>query len=75
METYVSRSGKKSGVTGYELGDTHIAVQFVKGTRYKYSYDSAGEDVIEHMKKLAINQEGLSTYIAQNEPRFESKFI
>jgi hypothetical protein len=71
MQSYVSRSGKKSGVTAYEIGDDYIIVRFGNEGIYKYSYASAGPQVVETLKALAINSEGLSTYISRHDPPFE----
>lgn len=71
MTPYSSRSGKKSGVTAYEIGLDFIIVQFNNSKNYKYTYRSAGSSIIETMKSLALAQQGLSTFIAQNRPGFE----
>ena len=71
MIPYKSRSGKKSGVTAYSIGNDFIVVQFKDSEAYKYTYNSAGRSTIERMKSHAINQLGLSTFIAQNKPNFE----
>jgi AraC-like DNA-binding protein len=71
MTPYSSTSGKKSGVTAYSLGHDFIIVEFENFKRYKYSYRTAGKRVVDHMKALALASEGLSTFIAQNEPGFE----
>jgi hypothetical protein len=71
MRLYKSRSGKESGITAYESGDTFIKVRFNNGDIYTYSYNSASKVVIETMKRLAENQEGLSTYISQHKLGFE----
>ena len=68
---YTSRSGKKSGVTGFYIERNFIIVCFIEGSVYTYSYNSAGQHVVEEMKLLALDSEGLSTYIAQNKPRYE----
>jgi hypothetical protein len=71
FNTYKSNSGKLSGVTGYILGKDHIVVRF-RGTEiYVYSYASAGKETIEEMKRLAMKQNGLSTFISQNDPPYE----
>lgn len=72
MEPYSSTSGKKSGVTGYEIGDDFIIVQFYGG-QYKYSYRSCGVNATKTMKGLAFASNGLSTFIAQNKPDYEWK--
>lgn len=53
-----------SGVQEYELGDDYIKVQF-KGTSkiYTYSYQKAGKENVEIMKKLAPNGTGLNSFI------------
>lgn len=71
MSPYSSKSGKKSGVTAYRSGTDFIAVQFNGKEVYTYTYRSAGRAAIETMKKLASEQKGLSTYIAQQNPAFE----
>jgi hypothetical protein len=71
MRPYKSKSGKSSGVTGYISGKDHIIVQFNYSSNYKYSYKSAGRDVVETMKKLASAMQGLSTYISQHNPGYE----
>ncbi len=64
-----------SGVTGYELHDESIRVEFNHDAVYEYTYASAGERIIEKMKKLAVAGKGLSTYISQTvRERFERKF-
>lgn len=71
MKSYVSKSGKSSGVSGYQIGDKKISVRFVNGDIYTYSYISAGKRAVEKMKVLALASEGLSTFIAQQQPAFE----
>jgi hypothetical protein len=73
MKTYKSKSGKKSGVIGYEIGNDFIKVKFSNRTQYLYSYLSAGISAVEIMKKLAVYSEGLSTFISQNKPSFEKE--
>lgn len=72
MTPYSSTSGKQSGVIAYEIGTDHIIVQF-KGGNYKYSYRSCGKDATETMKKHALASNGLSTFIAQEQPPYEWK--
>jgi len=71
MIPYHSRSHKKSGVIGYLITNTSIKVEFSNGTVYTYSYKSAGKKTIEEMKTLALKSQGLSTYISQNNPKFQ----
>lgn len=52
-----------SGVLGYEIESDKIIVEFKGNTVYLYTYTSAGIEHIENMKKLAINGDGLNSYI------------
>lgn len=70
MESYRSRSGKPSGVTGYEIGENYITVSFINSSIYKYTYTSAGSSAVERMKRLAKAQLGLNTYISQYKPSY-----
>lgn len=65
MTPYKSKSGKKSGVSAYEIGDDFIKVK-IGEKLYKYTYLKNKPPIIEHMKLLAIDSLGLSTYIARN---------
>ncbi|HEX8515930.1 MAG TPA: hypothetical protein VF868_07005 [Bacteroidia bacterium] len=74
MEQYKKSNSGTSGVEFYEIEKEHIIVQFVDGSIYKYSYESAGESAIEHMKELAIAGKGLTTYINQYvKDKYEAK--
>ena len=73
LENYITSSGRLYGVTGYKIGDDFIIIKTMGGTIYKYSYKSAGSRTVEAMKKLATNQEGLTSFIGRNKPHYESK--
>ncbi|MBV6410687.1 MAG: hypothetical protein GAKPKEKM_01509 [Rhodocyclaceae bacterium] len=62
MDRYKNLDGD-SGVVGYEIADTSITVGFRDGSIYLYTYQSAGAENIERMKKLAIAGEGLNSFI------------
>lgn len=63
-----------SGVTGYEINDNGIRVEFNHDAVYEYTYASAGKRVIERMKRLAAAGKGLSTYISRTvKEKFERK--
>lgn len=63
MQKYKNLDGD-SGVDSFEIGEEYIIVKFTKTLRlYTYSYDSAGRDKVEHMKKLALQGRGLNEYI------------
>lgn len=65
MQNYRNLHGN-SGVRAYEFGDDYIRVQFTSGSVYLYTVESAGEESIEEMKKLAEAGEGLNRYIIQH---------
>jgi hypothetical protein len=75
MKPYKSKSGKPSGVASFLSGPDFIKIQFHHDDAiYLYSYRSAGEAVVEHMKVLASRQKGLSTYISRHQPLYEKKY-
>jgi len=63
MERYANQSGN-SGVVAYRIGSDSITVKFVDGWLYSYTYESAGADNVEYMKKLAARGQGLSAFIS-----------
>ena len=71
MEIYKNKSGD-AGVKTFETGPDFIKVRFRDSSKiYKYSYTSPGKEHVEHMKILARQGAGLTTYISQN---VKSKF-
>lgn len=62
MALYGNISGS-SNITGYNIGDDFISVMFGNGEVYNYTYDSAGEESVEEMKRLAESGSGLNSYI------------
>lgn len=63
MEIYADLNND-SGVSSYEIRNSSIKVWFNRNsTSFVYSYASAGEYHVEHMKKLALAGRGLNTYI------------
>lgn len=70
MENYKNSRGK-SKVLKYQIGPDFIIVEFKVPSRsgctiYEYSYASAGQSNIEHMKELATQGFGLNTFIDEN---------
>ena len=63
MEQYKKNNSGTSGVEFYEIENEDIIVQFIDGNIYRYSYQSAGVEAVEEMKRLALAGEGLTTYI------------
>jgi len=66
MEQYKKHNSGDTGVEFYEIEDNALIVQFVHGGKYKYSYESAGKENVEEMKRLAMQGKGLSTFINQH---------
>jgi hypothetical protein len=64
-QTYKNLS-RTSGVHSFELQSDSIKVRFKDCARvYEYSYQSAGGEYVEAMKKLAVAGHGLNTFINQ----------
>ena len=62
MEPYRNLGGD-SGVESYEIGSDFIRVQFSDGSVYLYTYERPGSQNVEHMKQLAVNGQGLNSFI------------
>lgn len=72
--TPYARLDPTAGVTHFENGDGFIRVRFKhSATIYTYTNNSAGASEIATMQQLAATGKGLSTYIAQHKPPYESK--
>ncbi len=65
MKNYANLGGNSS-IKYYEYETTFITVQFSSGKSYTYSYESAGINNVEHMKKLADSGSGLNSFIMRN---------
>ena len=65
MSPYANLRGN-SPVVGYEIEATRITVWFRGGKPYSYSYNKAGRENVEEMKRLAKSGAGLSAYITRN---------
>lgn len=65
MEQYKNLGGN-SGVHAYEVGNDFVKIQFRTGAVYLYTYQSAGSNNIEEMKKLAPTGAGLNSFIMLN---------
>jgi len=77
MLNYKNLSGK-SNVVRFEIGPSFIVVEFTDGRErfYKYSYSSAGQNNVEYMKSLAIQGEGLNSFIMLNvKNNYEPKMV
>jgi hypothetical protein len=63
MTRYKNVSGD-SGVMAYEIGSDFIKVQFSNGAAYVYNHAVTGSHHVEHMKQLAEQGQGLSSFIS-----------
>lgn len=73
MTPYKSKSGKTSGIAAYEIGEDFIKVRFANFKTYNYPTSLNGQSAIDSMKSLALDSNGLNTFIAKNKTRL--KFI
>lgn len=62
-----------SNIIAYESGEDYILIKFKDGSKYLYTYMSAGMNNIEQMKTLAVRGDGLNAFISHNRPRYASK--
>lgn len=66
FEKYLNLNGN-SGVSMYEVCPDRVVVVFAGSNKvYEYSRESAGEQHVEAMKKLAKSGRGLNAYINRN---------
>lgn len=56
---------RDSGIRAFDIGQSHIDVQFKDGSVYRYTSISAGQANINHMARLAQAGEGLNAFINQ----------
>jgi hypothetical protein len=61
-EKYKNRGGN-SGIDLYELRRGAIAVTFNDGSEYLYTRAATGKSQVAYMRRLAIQGEGLNSYI------------
>ena len=69
MKRYGNLHGN-SGIAAYEEEAKSIRIQFTSGSIYLYTYESAGKDDIEEIKKLAKEGEGLTRFINDFRPDY-----
>ncbi len=65
-----------SNVEAFAIECDSITVKFKSGScqHYEYTYSSAGSSNVEHMKVLAINGDGLNSFISRNKPGYRLKW-
>jgi hypothetical protein len=76
MQNYANRGGD-SNVQSFENGSDYITVEFGgngRYTTYKYTYASAGQNMVEEMKSLALAGHGLNSYISSNKPQYAERW-
>ena len=74
MQPYYN-GGSNSSIDGFAIGDDYIDVQFRTGIVYRYSYASMGVERVETMKQLAIQGQGLNSFISREvKTTYEAKF-
>lgn len=74
MQTYQNLSGR-SGIAAFAIGDDYIEVAFRSGMTYRYSYASIGAERVEQMKQLALQGQGLNSFISRYvKDAYEAKF-
>ena len=54
---------ENGGVSAYQIFDDAIILKFKDGRTYLYDYIRPGEEHVERMKKLAVEGNGLTTYV------------
>lgn len=65
MNHYQNKGGD-SNIAAFEIGSDFIKVKFNDNSVYLYTYASAGQQNIEEMKRLAIQGQGLNSFINKN---------
>jgi len=72
MKTYRDRDNN-SNIAGYEYGEDWIRIYFKDDSEYEYSSEYVTQYMIDQMKYLADQGDGLNAYINKNKPKYSSK--
>lgn len=72
MKPYKDRDNN-SNILGYEYGERWIKVYFKDNSEYEYSGSGCSQYMIDQMRYLADQGEGLNAYINKNKPLYSSK--
>ncbi len=64
--TLYKNLGGNSNIYAFLIGTDYIDVQFNGGKVYRYSYYSAGKAKVDQTKRLAMQGQGLNSYIMRN---------
>lgn len=73
MQRYRNFSGT-SGVRAFEIGPDFIRIEYARGETYTYTYDLAGRENVEEMKRLALKGRRLNTFINRH-PEIRGGFL
>jgi hypothetical protein len=73
MQRYRNYSGT-SGVRAFEIGADFIRLQYARGGTYIYTYETAGRENVEEMKRLALKGSHLNKFINQR-PEIRKGFV
>lgn len=73
MQRYKNFSGT-SGVRAFEIGPDYIVLTYKTGKPYIYTYESAGKENVEEMKRLALKGSHLNKFINQH-PEVRRGFV
>lgn len=66
MANHYANLGGNSSVVSYEIESSRIIVWFKDSKPYSYSYNKAGVENVETMKRLARRGIGLGSFIMRN---------
>lgn len=73
MQKYAGQT-RRGGVVAFEVGPEWIDIQFTSGGIYRFSHQRPGQLRVDHMKRLALAGQGLSTFISRHvKNRYESR--
>jgi len=70
LKTHAKGASKKTSIYHYTLFRDRIILEFREGEEYTYSYESTGEDVVEHMRSLAKSGAGLNRFLNLYKPGY-----
>jgi len=71
--TPYENAGKNSGILAFRSGNHYITLVFEDGSLYRYTKESAGEDNLRLMQKLAREGQGLNSFVSINRPPYVHK--
>lgn len=66
-------SDNNSNILGYEYGEDWIRIYFKNNSKYEYQDGPVGQFIINKMKYLADQGDGLNAFINEHKPKYSSK--